>query len=210
MAPLYWFTILFVFFGLRYLILKNQWCVANNVSKILLIIHLVPLLLLLISIVLYFYDLSFRGYDSTSIIFICTVGTGIPFFLLRKKEFLKPALNYILIGICAFSVPSFAAYTYYTLTTFKEDVYYEDDTCRLQQTINGIMGPKTFPSLFVKKGMIEKKYQPDEGEEPIVNDQSIRSIKIIKNHPDSIEIIIQHPDMYDRSKTSLYSIRMKE
>lgn len=205
MFLVYWFVILFIFFGLRYLILKKQLCVANNVSKILLIIHLVPVALLLISILLYFYDLSFIGYDSTSIIFICSVGTGIPFYLLRKKEFLKPVLNYILIGICTFSVPSFAACTYYTLTTFKDDVYYEDDTCRLQQTFNGIMAPKTFPSLFVKKGIVEKKYRPDEG--PIDNDQSIKSIQIIKSHPDSIDIIVHHTD---RSEKSPYSIRIKE
>ena len=199
MFLLYWFVILFIFFGLRYLILKKLLCVENNVSWILLIIHLVPVALLLISMLLYFYDLSFRGYDSTSIIFICSVGTGIPFYLLRKKEFLKPVLNYILIGICTFSVPSFVACTYYTLTTYKDDVYYEDDTYRLQRSFKGIMGPKTFPDLFVKKGIIEKRYISNE--EPIDNFQSVQ---IIKSHPDSIEILIHH------TETSSYSIRIKE
>jgi len=206
MFLLYWFTILFVFFGLRYLILKNKWCAANNVSKILLIIHLVPLALLLISILLYFYGLSFRGYDSTSIIFISSVGTGIPFYLFRKKEFLGPALNYILIGICTFSVPSFVAFTYYTFATYKDDVYYQDDTYRLQQTFKGIMAPKTFPDLFVKKGIIEKRYISNE--EPIDNFQSIQ---IIKSHPDSIEIIVPHANINDTHKSPPYrSIRIKE
>jgi hypothetical protein len=206
MLLLYWFAILFIFFGLRYLILKKQLCVEDSVSRILLIIHLVPVAFLLISILLYFYDLSFRGYDSTSIIFISSVGTGIVFYLLRKKEFLKPVLNYMLIGICTFSVPSFVACTYYTLTTYKDDVYYEDDTYRLQKTFKGIMGPKTFPDLFVKKGIIEKRYISNE--EPIDNFQSIH---IIKNHPDSIEIIVPHANIDDTHTSPPYSsIRIKE
>jgi hypothetical protein len=205
MYLLYWFAILFVFFGLRYLILKKQQCVSNKASRILLTIHLVPVVLLLISIVFYFYDLSFRGYDSTSIIFMSSVATGIPFYLLRKKEFLKPILNYILIGICSFSVPSFVVCTYFTLTNYKAKVYYEDDTYRLQRTFKGIMSSKTFPDLFVKKGIIEKRYISNE--EPI---DHIQSIRIVKNHPDSIVIIVHHPDMYDTSKTLSYSIRIKE
>ncbi len=202
---LIWLFILFTFFGTRILILKKEWYVNDKTSWILLSIHLVTIVLLLTVIILRCFDLSFREYDSSSIIFISCIGTGVPFYLFRKKTFLLPILNYILISICCFTVPALILCIYVTIAQYKTDVYYEDNKYRLETSFKGIMGSKRFPDLFIKKGIIEKKY--DLNEEPIGN---ITDINITEINSDSVQITIYHiPNIYD-TRPSPYIIRIRK
>lgn len=200
-----WAFILFIFFGIRIIVLKKDWCVSNKIAWLLLVIHLATIVLLSAVIILYFYDLSFRGYDSSNFIFISCIGSGIPFYLFRKKTFLLPALNYILTGICVFTVPAWLLCLCITISEYKKNISYDNDRYRLETTFKGIMGPKSFPDLFVKKGIIEKKYTIDE--ESI---HDVTSIHIHKKNEDSIQIIIYHnPDTYE-IRPSPYIIMVKE
>ena len=63
-----------------------------------------------------------------------------------------------------------------------------------------------FPDLFIKKNILEKKYDLHAG----WMIDNIKSIRITKNDSDSIQIVVYHnPDKYE-TRPSPYIIRIKE
>ncbi|MBC7449990.1 MAG: hypothetical protein H7259_00720 [Cytophagales bacterium] len=178
--------ILFVLYFSRYFILKRGYTISDKNAWINLSVHLLTLAVLIACVILSFYDLVFRGYNSTSIIYILMVGTGIPFYLFRSKTFLPGFLNVLLSIFCAITVPLFVWCTFVIITDDKEDVFYEDDTYRLENTYNGPLGAKTFPDLFVKNKITEKKYTI---EHHPIDKKQITSINIHKL--DSTTVLIR-------------------
>lgn len=121
------------------------------------------------------------------------IGTGIPFYLFRNKTFLPKFLNPILSIICAFTVPTFLIFLYFILTIHKENVYYEDSNYRLEERYS--FTTKKTPILYVKNGILEKKYNVNK---LAIDRDKIKHIKIIQDDPSSILISIDHTDYDDR------------
>jgi hypothetical protein len=181
------------FFLPRFFIEKHRYYVSEIIAWVLLTLHLFVLSAFIMCSILALIDLSFYGYNSTKMIFVTMIGTGIPFYLFRNKTFLPKFLNTFLSILCAFTVPAFLIYLYFILTIHKENVYYEDSKYRLEERYS--FTSKKIPILYVKNGILEKKYSVNK---LAVDRDKIKHIKIVQDDPSSILISIDHTDYDDR------------
>ena len=168
----------------------REWILIKGfkINKILLNVilynHFISLILLIISIWINKYDLSFRGHNSTSIIFnLCIFLAMIIYLFDSLKNILKK--YYFVIIVYGLFVLSF--YYFLIFTIDYNHIYYNDKNYRLEQTYKGIMAPASLPDLFVKKGLIEKQY-------------SLRGKYLIKEEIDSIKVL----DLKDTFEIEFY------
>lgn len=181
------------FFLPRFFIEKNRFYVSEIVAWVLLTPHLFVLSVFIVCSMLALIEMSFYGYNSTKIIFVTMIGSGIPFYLFRNKSFLPEFLNTFLSILYAFAVPAFLIYLYSILTIHKENVYYEDSKYRLEDRYS--FTSNKIPILYVKNGILEKKYNVNK---LAIDRDKIKHIKIVQDDASYILISIEHTDYDDR------------
>ena len=106
------------------------------------------------------YNYYIRGYRSTSIFFIIMAITGTFYWLIDRKEVFS---NFFRAGLFCFSVVTIAlsfllAFEFFS--DYKNQLFYDDPTYRLEDTRRGIGEPCILPVLFVKSNFYEQKYKP--------------------------------------------------
>lgn len=177
----------------RFYIEKHGYYVSETIAWVLVTVHFFVLSVFIMCGILALFGISFYGYNSTKIIFVTMIGTGIPFYLFRNKNFLPRFLNTFLSILCAFTVPTFLILLYFILTINKANVYYEDPIYRLEERHS--FTAKNSPILYIKNGILEKKYIINE---LAIDRDKIKSIKIDRNDSSFILISIDHTDYDDR------------
>jgi len=168
----------------------REWILIKGIKinkiflNIILYIHFISLILFIISIWIDKYDLSFRGHNSTSIIFnLCIFLAMIIYLFDSLKNILKK--SYFVIIVYGLFVLSFYYFLFFTIDN--HNIYYNDKNYRLETTYKGIMAHATLPDLFVKKGLLEKKY-------------SLSGKYLIKENIDSIKVL----DLKDTIEIQFY------
>ena len=173
-----------ILYWIRQWILTTGFKINKSLLNVFLYIHFTSLILFIISIWINKYDLSFRGHNSTSIIFnLCILLAMIIYLFDSLKNILKK--SYFVIIVYGLFVLSFYYFLFFTLDY--NNIYYNDKNYRLETTYKGIMAPASLPDLFVKKGLIEKQY-------------SLRGKYLIKEEIDSIKVL----DLKDTFEIEFY------
>ena len=137
-------------------------------------------IILIITIIMSNYNIYWRGYKSTTYLLITTNIVGIIYYITDKK-ILRKSSNKILLSLFLFL--GIAISTLICLESFnnyKSKKYYNNKKYRIENTFNGIISMYRLPNLFVKNGIIEKrynlKYTENEGE--VFFKEDINDIKI--------------------------------
>ncbi len=177
----------------RFYIETHGYYVSEKIAWVLVTLHLFVLSVFIICYFLGLFGMSFYGYNSTKTIFVTMIGTGIPFYLFRNKNFLPRFLNNFLSILSAVTIPVFLILLNFILTIHKANVYYEDSKYRLEERYS--FNDKNFHILYVKNGILEKKYIINE---LAVDRDKIKHIKIKRNGTSFILISIDHTDYDDR------------
>lgn len=185
---LFIFGIPFVLFWTREWIIGSNLNINNIWIKGLTYIHFITLTLFIISLIINSYYLSFRGKNSTSIIFNLAIFSAIFLYLIDE---LRPRIKKFYFSLIVYSLGAFSIFYFFTFTlSDNNDTYYNDNNYRLERTFNGIMGRAKAPDLFVKKGIFEKQYKLDE---EYISKDLVDSI-IINDLSSSYEVAFYHRD----------------
>ena len=107
------------------------------------------------------YNLYWSGYRSTSFIFIGLTLTLILFYWLYPIEKLNILLNLSLYLFIFISSGIAIFLSWEIKDEYDKQLFYLDSKYRLEETEIGLMRVPKLPKLFVKNGLIEKKYLLD-------------------------------------------------
>jgi hypothetical protein len=142
------------------------------------------------------HHIYFRGYRSTSIIFILICLTGIILNLFYPS--VKNLVAIIIISIQAIALTICCIFAFFltweVVADYDDQLYYNDSKYRLEETSRGIMRSCGLPSLFVKNGIFEKKYELNktDGWGICFVKKEVKSVVITELTHDSVSVIIYH------------------
>jgi hypothetical protein len=141
------------------------------------IIHAGLLALSILLLWLARYDIYIRGYASLSIAFVLMVLSGITLYLLMPHG-KTPALTIVLSIFASAGLVMAFCITMMKITEYDIHVFYNSAEYRLERTSQGFMAPPRIPSLFVKHGLLETKYEADT--DAILFRRDISSVEVKK------------------------------
>jgi hypothetical protein len=161
-------------------------------AQTLLIVYLLSISLFCLALILSKRHIYFRGYRSTSFLFIVMSFSGFLFMLFYQRRhkttpllaafYFIIILSFVLSLLLAFEISG----------DYRRQLFYSDSKYRLEDTRRGINEPCSLPRLFIKKGIFEKRYELEELPVGCMSKQDIKTIAIKKTNPDSLQIIIYH------------------
>lgn len=177
-----------VFVGARFLFKNAGIYLPDVLFRILLGIQFCLLLMSVSAFILVEYNIYWRGYRSTSIIIITTAITGLLCFWLYKGKSFVPFVFIVLIETL------FAAILVFDMDgNYKQNLYYNDNKYRLENTQRLIMSHSSLPDLFVKNGLFEKKYILNDKYEPyILHISKIKGATVNELGVDKVRITFTH------------------
>lgn len=141
--------------------LLRRWMLTMKVQlnplliKGILLIHFLALGLFLLSLILQEYHYSFRGKNSTSILFIVTVFSAVVLYILEK---FRSRIKLFYFALITWGLTSAAIFWLMAFMHNPDSVYYQDNSVRLERSIDGGMECANLPDLFVYHGLLEKRY----------------------------------------------------
>jgi hypothetical protein len=178
-----------VFLGIRYFFSKKINELSKKITRPLLIIHLLLTALFVLSLFLTLNGLSFRGYRSTSWIFLTMTIFGAFFFILRPNTINMKAILVFPFMWTILSIGLSALLISCVMIDYKCDLVYSDKKYRLERT-GWFITPCKLPSLFIKRGVFEKHLEYINNY--CLSKSQIDSIKIVEASKDSIYVSFYH------------------
>ena len=150
---------LLLFLLFRYIVTLHSLYLSARLMQVLYVLFLVS--------VVFFTGIQFflientylSGYRSHSIAFLAMTTLGFFYFLFREeeKEMKVPViLIRILLLVC---VPMASFLAAEMSSDYKSNLYYRDTKYRLEDECRGFMCSCRLPTLFIKEGLLEKKYR---------------------------------------------------
>jgi hypothetical protein len=184
--------LILIFLGLIFFkrkLTKRGFTLNRKYIKFIRILFLFTLCLIAILIIISSKDLRLRGKDSTFIIFCLNAFAIILLYLF--DNFRNIFIRYF-VTITVYTLSGTIIINIFLLTmTNYWVVLYDDNNYRVEQSLKGLIAPKTCPELYVKNGLIEKKYKSNN--EFLVYGQ-IDSVKI-HSFNDSLELVFCYRDI---------------
>ena len=154
------------------------------------IIWVLSMALFASTIILAEKNIYYRGYRSSSFIFLFMGLCGFVFCLFVKRNELK-----IISSIIAFIQLFLSGILLLEMIVdYKSQLYYDDKKYRIEDVSRGIMRAGAHLNLFVKEDIIEHQYEIFDNYPNGINlkKSETDSIKIIELRNDSLEIIFYH------------------
>jgi hypothetical protein len=178
-------TIILIFL-VRALACRTNFNLPRQETILLLKIHVALVGLLILTIGLSFFNIYWRGYGSTTIVLLMTTTSGLILYWFHSQQEISKSLRTVFLVLLIFGVPITELITWDSCARREYSLFYNDNTYRLEQTFKGILAPASLPDLFIKQGLIERKYEL-RGE--YINEDEIKKIEI-KNYDNKILSVI--------------------
>ena len=202
-----WITTIVAFILLgRCTIQKCKVDFSSKILRIIFILHLVFWFLLLMALILSCWNLYFRGYKSTTIIFNFIGWTGLFLYLFHKKETV-PKFVHVSTYLFALSIGVITIFTTYDLLiSNRRDIYYNDSKYRLELTFKGILAIAPPPDLFIKFGILEKRYDLNS---KYIPKEKVKNILIQRPTKQIVRIVFFYLDTQHTASTDTVEIKIK-
>jgi hypothetical protein len=137
------------------------------------------------------YGIYYRGYRSSSIIFIAMSFSGFAFWLLYQKQNDASSISTMLFLKNLTCVFLAALLLWEVADEYKAQLFYTDTKYRLEDNRRGINEPGSFPDLYVKDGIFERIIRLDSGY-PCLLKKEIDAITVQELSRDSISVTVHH------------------
>jgi hypothetical protein len=179
------------FLLLRFVLIKSKVQVSPAFNKVLFALFLLAIGLFISAIILARYNIYFKGYRSTSFIFLAMSVSGGLFysFCHRHGNIVVGKILSLATAIClSLSGPL----AYELAYDYAPQLVYNDARYRLEETHRGVNEPCGLPKLFIKSGIFEKRYDLEETGYGCISGKEIKSVSIADQPRDSVTVTIYH------------------